>query len=211
MEYIAQHTTIPVPRVRDVFKTGKFTWIEMDYINGLPLLDVWPTLTQAERTSCIRQLKGYVDQLRALPPPHPQRVQAVDGGSSFDLRLLSTAWGPFDSIAAFNQCMGHEFALRRHPELQSMFDRVAGRHWRIVFAHGDLSPQNILWRDGRIVGIIDWSYSGWFPEYWEYTRTWLGTRGAGESFWEMFRDSVDAYPDELEIEQCLGQVLNHDP
>ena len=42
----------------------------------------------------------------------------------------------------------------------------------IVFTHGDLCPRNIIVDPSskRIVGIIDWAWAGWYPEYWEAGR-----------------------------------------
>ncbi|KAK3897337.1 hypothetical protein C8A05DRAFT_48007 [Staphylotrichum tortipilum] len=38
----------------------------------------------------------------------------------------------------------------------------------IVFSHGDIAARNIMVRDGHIVALLDWEFSGWLPEYWEY-------------------------------------------
>ena len=41
---------------------------------------------------------------------------------------------------------------------------------RIVWVAGDaLRPHNILIRDGRLSGIIDWEDSGWLPLHWQLT------------------------------------------
>ncbi|PGH03320.1 hypothetical protein AJ79_07398 [Helicocarpus griseus UAMH5409] len=41
----------------------------------------------------------------------------------------------------------------------------------IAFAHGDLSPWNVMVGDqAHITAIIDCEDSGWYPEYWEYYR-----------------------------------------
>ena len=37
-----------------------------------------------------------------------------------------------------------------------------------MLIHGDLTPRNIIVKDGRITGIVDWERSGFFPEYAEY-------------------------------------------
>jgi hypothetical protein len=37
--------------------------------------------------------------------------------------------------------------------------------------HDNLSDRNIMVDKGRITGIIDWKFSGWFPEYWEYVQS----------------------------------------
>ncbi|OJJ31905.1 hypothetical protein ASPWEDRAFT_43931 [Aspergillus wentii DTO 134E9] len=40
-----------------------------------------------------------------------------------------------------------------------------------VFAHGDIAPRNIMVdENGNIIGIIDWEYAGWYPDYWEYAQ-----------------------------------------
>ena len=39
---------------------------------------------------------------------------------------------------------------------------------KFVLTHGDLAARNIMVQDGRITGIVDWEYSGFFPEYMEY-------------------------------------------
>lgn len=43
------------------------------------------------------------------------------------------------------------------------------------FTHCDLNPCNILARKGKVVGLIDWEFSGWYPDYWEYTSAWFGS------------------------------------
>ena len=40
----------------------------------------------------------------------------------------------------------------------------------IVFTHGDFLPRNIIVKDRKVVGILDWEMAGWYPEYWEYCK-----------------------------------------
>jgi hypothetical protein len=146
-------------------------------------------------------------QLRALTPPDPGRVQAVDGTGCLDDRLYPGEWGPFDSIDAFNAFFYHDIVRQRpadYPQAQDSLAKVKGRKWRTVFAHGDLGPHNILWKDGRIVGIIDRECAGWFPEYWEYTRSYFGRGVYLPTWWEMFEEFADRYPEELEVEHWLA-------
>jgi thiamine kinase-like enzyme len=42
---------------------------------------------------------------------------------------------------------------------------------RIVFTHGDLALHNIIVKDGHVNAIIDWEFSGWYPEHWDYCKT----------------------------------------
>ena len=83
-----------------------------------------------------------------------------------DDRLHPTEWGPFDSIDKFNAFFYHDI-VRQRPEdyslaqdFQGSLAKVRGQNWPTVFTHDDLGFYNILWKDGRIVGIIDWEYAG---------------------------------------------------
>ena len=44
---------------------------------------------------------------------------------------------------------------------------------KIVLTHNDLSPRNILVRDGKVVAIVDWELSGFYPDYWEYVKAYF--------------------------------------
>jgi hypothetical protein len=49
----------------------------------------------------------------------------------------------------------------------------------IKFTHGDLHRSNIIvdtaCRPPRVVTIVDWEQSGWYPEYWEERKAFLTT------------------------------------
>jgi len=55
----------------------------------------------------------------------------------------------------------------------SLADKMRSNH-RFAFTHGDLGPQSILVRvdgtDVEVVGLVDWAFGGWYPEYWEYIK-----------------------------------------
>lgn len=46
----------------------------------------------------------------------------------------------------------------------------------IVFTHADLNMRNVLIQNGRLSGIVGWENSGWFPEYWDYTKAHFTTK-----------------------------------
>ena len=74
-EFIAKNTTIPVPRVLDVFKYNGTVHIVQEFIDAPLLLIVWHRLGLEDRKRCMLQLKGYIEQLRSLVPPEPGKVQ----------------------------------------------------------------------------------------------------------------------------------------
>ena len=99
----------------------------------------------------------------------------------------------------------------RYPLAQAPLAVTKGRTWRTVFAHGDLGPHNILWDTKRaeIAAIIDWEFSGWFPEYWEYTRAYFGPAVYLKNYgwWEMFQEYTQCYQEELDVEIVLSDYF----
>ena len=73
------------------------------------------------------------------------------------------------------------------------------------FTHGDLNPFNILVRKGKVVGIIDWEFSGWYPYYWEYTSAWFGnvTRTEWQGMLIKFLDPPP--PQEFKLEEVRNK------
>jgi hypothetical protein len=68
--------------------------------------------------------------------------------------------------------------------------------------------QNILVRsDATVAAIIDWECAGWYPEYWEYTMAHYNAVLLPE-FYDMLRERIDRYDEELEAERILWQKLD---
>ncbi|KAK5112710.1 hypothetical protein LTR62_003808 [Meristemomyces frigidus] len=81
------------------------------------------------------------------------------------------------------------------------------RQYRICSTHGDLGVQNILVRDGKVVAILDWECAGWYAEYWGYTKAHYNSVLLPE-FYEMLRQKIDRYDDQLEAERVLWRRLD---
>jgi hypothetical protein len=83
--------------------------------------------------------------------------------------------GPFSNVSEFHDWLTSSFGPRRHdrnkpphPYRHHLPDDVP-----IIFTHADLHPSNILVSTGsnpRVIAIIDWHQSGWYPAYWEYCK-----------------------------------------
>lgn len=208
MMFVRKMTSIPVPRVLNVFSREEQMYLVMEYIDGTPLDAAWRSLTPEEKNNICSELKRYLRELRELKSPRPGAVEAIDGSACFDTRLRGL-FGPFESIDKFHTHFGHDYIRsnpERFPEYQANFQRIAGKQYRTVFTHADIGPYNILVRNGRIAAILDWEFAGWYPEYWEYTRSvssYLGHRHLRQ----LLREGalMDVYPDELEVEYDLAE------
>ncbi|KAG5642687.1 hypothetical protein DXG03_002345 [Asterophora parasitica] len=69
MRYAAEHTSIPICAVYDVWNKGEDGYLAMEFKQGQSLQRIWSTLSQDQQRSVLRTLKGCIDQLRSIPQP----------------------------------------------------------------------------------------------------------------------------------------------
>ncbi|UKZ47594.1 hypothetical protein TrVGV298_001817 [Trichoderma virens] len=170
MKFIAEHTKIPVPKVYDTdWQDGHLTAIIMEYIPGKRLDKIWDTLSKEQKMAIAQELKGYMAQLRDLKGTY---IGALDRGKALIGNKKPLECGPFETEREFNRFILEDIASTT-PEMIQKYARHALFHGhKIVFTHGDLTPRNILIDEEKfkVTAILDWEESGWYPEYWEYTK-----------------------------------------
>jgi tRNA A-37 threonylcarbamoyl transferase component Bud32 len=69
MKFVAEHTSIPVPKVYCSFVYKGRAFIVMERIRGDALPNAWARLPGPARQKVYSQLKGMIQKLRALEPP----------------------------------------------------------------------------------------------------------------------------------------------
>ncbi|CRK20821.1 hypothetical protein HYQ46_007801 [Verticillium longisporum] len=200
LKYLEENTSIPVPKVFCSFLHKNRAYIVMERIQGDELPTALNVLSPEALEGLFLQLRKFIQELRALKPP-TTGVESCVGGSLFDSRIPrgNPRFGPFTTIQNFHFWLRDDLKpedlqdQKRDQDwhdLQKMMDRQDGPCPPPVFTHGDLNPFNILVREGKVVGIIDWEFSGWYPHYWEYTSAWFGniTRLEWQSKLDKFLD-----------------------
>lgn len=58
-------------------------------------------------------------------------------------------------------------------EIPDPFREMLPDDAKIVFTHADLHPSNIIINQdhpSKILALIDWEQSGWYPDYWEFCK-----------------------------------------
>lgn len=183
----------------------------MERLPGVTLEVARESLSDAQHSAILSQLKSIFQELRSLPPPPGVGIESCVGGSLCDSRLpqSSPRFGPFKTINEFHLWLCDGFRPEDHParkddqdwaDIRQMTAEQDGPWPPPVFTHGDLHPGNILACGDRVTGIVDWEFSGWYPHYWEYTSAWYGhhTRRGWE---DKILKFLDPYPKELEMEK----------
>ena len=114
LQFIAKHTSIPVPKVYHAFTHHGRTYILMERICGETIAKRWPSLSDTSKSLIFTQLKRMIEELRSIPC-QTNGVSNLDGGPIHDYRLPHTfSWGPFDTLSDFH------LALRNNVTLQSL-------------------------------------------------------------------------------------------
>lgn len=207
MVHVAQHTSIPVPRVLCAFQKGGVTYILMERIKGVSIGKVWTSLSAQEKDSLRSQLRRFLADLRSLPPAQPGRIGDVNYLELYDDRICSGGFGPFTNSRDFHQFLRHGVVKPvKNTELDQLISDHEKLEYETCFTHGDLSSLNILVRDGCVVGIIDWEMAGWYPEYWEYTSAWHVN--PYDEWWRPeVENFLNTYPAELEMEKSRRKLF----
>lgn len=183
MKFIRKHTSIPCPEVFDVCRDQEsgHVRIVMEFIEGERLDHAWDKLTQQEKSSVTGQLRGYFNQLRQITS---SSISCIDGSACEDQYFENDrgSYGPYETEDAFNHGLVKAWSTGRDdPFTRMLCDMVCNvmKDHKIVMTHNDLDPRNILVDGSKVVAILDWELSGFFPEYWEYCKAlwrpdWLG-------------------------------------
>jgi aminoglycoside phosphotransferase (APT) family kinase protein len=175
LRFIADNTSIPVPSVYCSFTHKKRAYIVMQRVRGNPLPVSGQHLSEASRQKGCDQLRDMLQELRSLKPLPGVGVASCIRGSLRDSRIprSSPRFGPFATIQDFHFWLREEFDTKDQDgdeDWQDIKDMIAmqdGPWPPPVFTHADLNPSNIFLRGDKVVGIMDWELSGWYPHYWE--------------------------------------------
>jgi hypothetical protein len=155
----------------------------------------------------LSQLATYFAELRALPPPPGCVISTCEGGPLVGELRLSEQFGdpvgPFHTEAEFNAHLRNQGPLEDAPERIRAFHV---KQYKLVFTHGDISPRNIMVKDGRVTGIIDWENAGWFPEYWEYVKAVGYKEWEERAFKKRVREFLRPYDEEVELDALLVNI-----
>jgi Ser/Thr protein kinase RdoA (MazF antagonist) len=81
--------------------------------------------------------------------------------------------GPFADEAAFNTELVaiHEKAMSKAQLKPLVAGALTQNKHKIVLTHGDFRGGNILVAGDQVVGLLDWETCGWYPEYWEFVKS----------------------------------------
>ncbi|KAH7317052.1 kinase-like domain-containing protein [Stachybotrys elegans] len=202
---VAADAGLPVPHVRDTSTSSDGQRrISMGFIQGKTLDKLWSDMSVEQKKDFASQLRGLIEKMRSVPAP-PNYIGGCDGIEIRDTRSFSTFHAPACCDKnAFNEFLILNLLERIPPVMRTAFSRQLQTGHRIVLSHCDLAPGNIIVKDGKIEGLIDWEVAGWCPEYWEYVK-FFDCFSAGHD-WKHYAGDIfpELYHEELVLFQAMS-------
>lgn len=203
MDFVRRHTSIPIPSVFEIHvnenDTNPSSWFSMSATPGCPLTDAWSSMNEKARRATQTDLRNFLHELRAVPPLAPVFIGSCNGGPAYDRRLnngyplLQSRILMISSWALWPDVLGKSLSI-------TIADNLQIDHG-VAFTHADLCGEHIFVETttGRITGFIDWEMAGWWPAYWEYTKSQFGNRH--QTWWKLLIANVlHPHQHELRIE-----------
>lgn len=189
-------TTIPVPSTLT-------EWYEPDNVHmqitrrieGITLDKAWPSLSETEKHGIAKQTSDYLTQLRTL---HSDQIESLDHGPLHASLLFAgrdgSPHGPLKSDGElWDEMAGGIKQL--DDKIQSLIRQKMPPATPYTFSHGDLSQVNILVKDGKVTGIIDWEGGGYFPRWWEFAVTFRGETKDDSEWKALLRQHMENHGD----------------
>ncbi|TGO75395.1 hypothetical protein BELL_0215g00030 [Botrytis elliptica] len=162
LKIVRSRTSIPVPNPIDLLVSPTESFLVMSRIEGVPAGHAIDECSDEEVHQIAQDLRSYIAELHTIEQNKDSKyaITNATGGPCLDYRIDSEPVGPFPTEKEFSESL----QLGILPGLMHRTDH------KIFFTHADLNMRNILVKDGKISGIVDWENSGWYPEYWEYIK-----------------------------------------
>lgn len=205
--------TIPLPKkVRTLSQPTDLIYFSLESrVPGDTLMQVWPSLSQEEKASYSSQLADVIRQLRQFTAPRPQKVNGDQlddniigichtsaAGNCFKIPYNVDVW--FDGLgpdlrmglSRIHKTTDPTIIEEKFQEVKACFPDCGP----YVLTHGDLNLSNIIVKDGKIQGIIDWERAGYYPWWMERRASYMVPNDyADELFkpiWEELMPDIDA-------------------
>lgn len=208
LQLVRRHTHIPVPRPLDLVSNSDKSYLLISRVPGVRLGACIDTLIDDEVKILVCDLKKSLAELRAIPKVVAPKYAITNalGEACYDHRINACLdydkdrgdfVGPFVNEDELNET------------LQTSALPGVSHHsgHKIVFTHGDLNMRNILIQNGRLSAIVDWENSGFYPEYWDYTKAHFITKL--QQRWLRIVDEVFNEHGEFESELGTERQLWH--
>ncbi|KAJ3568189.1 hypothetical protein NP233_g5870 [Leucocoprinus birnbaumii] len=190
LQFVADSTSIPVPKVLDLFDASPSSLegpvMIISRIRGTPIprISSLDALTDDQQTKIADVLRDWLKSTSI---------------SSVTLWInASTAVGPYRSQDRFHETSCCSMTSSHDPKVCALAAIIRQKRYDISFVHGNVSPDNVLLdKKGVPVGLVGWECADW-----------MSVRGRpSEDVWShVLVRCLPQYTDELKVERELWKT-----
>lgn len=134
--------------------TDGYEWSLSKRIYGNNLSEVWSKLDWKERTEAIRQI------LRMMELLHNVNISKIENLSS--RKAWYTSFNAQETYSCLEKYKHHKiFSTEQIDIFYGILERFWEKHNSMthVLNHGDITMDNLLWSNGRVVSLLDFEFS----------------------------------------------------
>ena len=140
------------------------------------------------------------------PPSLEVAVGSTRGGPFKDGRISDQPIEPFRTIEDFHLRLRRNVPLDKCKEVFGEEVYQCHRNiYRTAFAHADICARNIILNRANVPILLDWEFAGWWPQYWEYTKSYFTMFEDLPSWLHLVDECFKPYPLELKAERVLWE------
>ncbi|KFZ25047.1 hypothetical protein V502_00471 [Pseudogymnoascus sp. VKM F-4520 (FW-2644)] len=213
-----RHTlsSIPVPEVYGWRRDNDEMFIYMELVDGITLEQAWPDLDLEEKLDICNQLRPMLEDLRGLQQdPSDTFIGSINRQPLRDVIFDGREpAGPFQCSTSFYDWFSQIASPRPYDPEAPIHPMRLGlpNDPSIVLTHADLHRSNIMVTKldseaPRILAIIDWHQSGWYPAAWEFFKTGMTCRGQDKWEYEYIFEFLQSHQGTVNwsyFVNCLG-------
>ncbi|EGD91904.1 hypothetical protein H112_00508 [Trichophyton rubrum D6] len=206
LKFIQEKTTIPVPTiVKDWVQSDNRHFLLIERMPGETLDTLYQKLSTAELEAIADQVAELIQQLRPLQSPQIGGIGGTPLHNGWIFVNNMEPAGPFSSDEELWDCMKNGLAKVPAKALENLQKRMPACK-PYTWTHDDLSSSNIVVKDGKVTGILDWEFCGYYPVWWQYVSA--GSGNPDEQRWlTIMRDKIkDKYPEATEFFRDLRSL-----
>ncbi|KAH7214338.1 hypothetical protein BKA60DRAFT_86567 [Fusarium oxysporum] len=208
LQLVRSQTQIPVPRPLDLLSDTETSYLLTATLPGQRFGSYIHILSDHDLDFFTHDMQRYLTQLRSISrhgTPKYEISNAI-GGQYYDYRIIAAHDYDKERGSFFGPCTDEDDFnnILRTPALPDVFDSTGHN---IVFTHSGINMRNVLMQNGRISGIVDRENSGWFSDYWEYTKAHYVTK-LNKRWLAVVNRIFESFGDftlDLEIERRLSE------
>ena len=145
--------SVGFPKNIAVGVTNGYEWSLSERIDGVPLSGIWCGLNWLEKESVVKQILSMANSVHSVPIDEIESITPRSAWyNSFDKDSTISDIERYVAQKIFTPKQGRNLC----DILERFYKNIKSS---LVLCHGDITTDNLLWRDGNVISLLDFEHS----------------------------------------------------